>query len=205
MMKGIALSVFAFFCTLLCSGSDGGAQPDSVLIYLHAGGVHSDLILPMENSYCNWRDSIQSPNHDTKVENWLSFGWGSKVFYLNTAAWSQVKMKHLVSGILGIGGAAYHIQSKDEPVISEHCKAIRLSIDEYLALCDFLLKHFRSRIKPAPMIAMKPAKNWDAFYAARGHYWLLNNCNSWSNRALKCCGRSKRKWALTYGHVLKQL
>lgn len=178
------------------------SQPDSVLIYVHAGGVHSDLILPVENSYCNWRCCLAYPTHDPQSDEWLAFGWGSKLFYLNTPEWRNVKIKHILGAMIGVGGAAYHVHSQHEPEISDHCRAIRLHQSEYLALCDFLKKQFRTDKIPVPMIALKPAKNWDAFYEARGYYWLLNNCNTWSNRALQACNRSKRKWALTYSHIL---
>lgn len=206
MMRPSAV-IIAILWTLTPRGAralDSLAQPDSVEVFIHAGGVHSDIIVPITTSYWNWRNTIEAPPHQTDLHDWLTFGWGSKVFYLNTPQWSQVKIKHMVYAMLGIGGAAYHVSSSPKPIVSDHCKAIRLHQSEYLALCGFLAEQFATEARPAPMIAFKPAHSWDAFYSAKGHYWLFNNCNTWSNRALKMCNRSRRYWALTYGHVLNQ-
>jgi uncharacterized protein (TIGR02117 family) len=201
----IHIIIAAFFVTLGFQRSMALAQPDSVLIYMHGGGVHSDIIVPVANAYWNWHDHIQRPHHGEETQAWLAFGWGSKPFYVNTPKWSEVKLKHILGAMIGVGGAAYHIHTTAEPQLTDKCKAIRIHMSEYRALCSFLLEQFTDTEKPIPYIAHKPAKEWDAFYGAKGHYWLLNNCNTWTNRALMVCGRSQRKWVLTYGQVLKSI
>lgn len=184
-----------------------GAERDSVLIYLQAGGIHSDVVLPMQLDAWDWNDLIQKPPHllaDERYE-WISFGWGSRLFYLNTPSWAKVKLKHLVGGMIGIGGAAYHIATKTEPQPSKNCKAMKLSAQEYQSLCHYLVSFFKASEVPRPLLAYKTTKEWDAFYDAKGYYFLFYNCNSWTNAVLRSCGRSKRKWVGTYKQLFKAI
>jgi len=180
---------------------------DSVQIYLQAGGIHSDVVLPMQHEGWDWNEHIQKPPHlsNEAQYEWISFGWGSRLFYLNTPSWAKVKLKHVVRGMIGIGGAAYHVATKKEPQPSKNCKAMMLSALEYQSLCHYLLNFFEASQAPRPMVAYKPTKEWDAFYDAKGYYFLFYNCNSWTNAVLRSCGRSKRKWVGTYKQLFKAI
>jgi uncharacterized protein (TIGR02117 family) len=183
------------------------AQHDSVVIYVHAGGVHSDVIIPIKTSHWDWTNELESPPtfDNNNQEQWMAFGWGSKSFYLKTPSWAEAKPLVVLGAMIGVGGAAYHIHTEQLPQESKHCKALRLSKEEYLALCSALLKGFSSKSSQKQLLAFKTGKSWDAFYAAKGYYCILNNCNSWTNLMLRQCGHSRAHWVLTYRQLFHSI
>jgi uncharacterized protein (TIGR02117 family) len=192
--------LFSYFC--FAGDTDG---EDSLTIFLQAGGVHSDIVVPLQHDICNWSAELQQPFPLVGDVSWISFGWGSKLFYLNTPEWSKVKLRHIIGAMVGKGGAAYHIRTLNEPVVSEHCSAFRISICDYKRLCAFLKQMFSGQTSPRRLIAYKPGYTWDGFYEAKGRYWLLNNCNTFSNRALRHAGLSDELWVANYGQLFRAL
>jgi uncharacterized protein (TIGR02117 family) len=203
--------IFLYISLLLFTyealGQEFALHDNKVRIFVHGGGVHSDIIVPLYHPTMNWLEHLETPlmKAGTTDMQWLSFGWGSKAFYLNTPRWVDVKVRDLVSAVVGTGGAAYHVIRMSVPVTGEHCWAIDLTIEQYQSLCYFLLSYFDSKQNIKPMIAYKPAKVCDVFYSAKGFYNALNNCNTWTNKALHSCGQTELIWALSYQQVLKAL
>jgi uncharacterized protein (TIGR02117 family) len=208
-MKNSLIFLFYGFWSLSFGafGQTRNSANDKVRIYIHGGGIHSDVIVPINHSTMNWMHLLEMPT--SKVVHgelkWLSFGWGSRDFYLNTPRWIDVKVRDLVSAVVGTGGAAYHVIRLKEPATGAYCVALDLSVEEYHSLCSFILSFFESENNLKPMIALKPDRPCDVFYAAKGFYNALNNCNTWTNGALRSCGQSDRIWAFSYRHIFDAL
>jgi uncharacterized protein (TIGR02117 family) len=208
-MKKILILLFLVLLLFIREGlgQEYGRDDNKVRIFVHGGGVHSDIVVPLYHSSMNWLEHLETPFMKAGAEDmhWLSFGWGSKAFYLNTPRWIDVKVRDLISAVVGTGGAAFHVIRMSEPDLSEHCLAIDLTYEQYQSLCAFIMSYFDSPEIIKPMIAYKPAKVCDVFYSANGFYNALNNCNSWTNKALRSCGQTDLIWALSYQQVLKAL
>ena len=62
---------------------------NNIPVYILSNGVHTDIVLPLNNSIKNWSTSISYL--DTKAQdstrNLIAFGWGDKGFYLDTPTW----------------------------------------------------------------------------------------------------------------------
>src|SRR5688572_19403271 len=66
---------------------------DSIEIYILTNGVHTDLVLPLQNQFMDWNKFVNPAStisSNTSVR-YVSFGWGDKGFYLRTKTWGDLK------------------------------------------------------------------------------------------------------------------
>ena len=53
-------------------------------IYIMSNGVHLDIVLPLLNEIKNWTSDIWIDDKIAPTAKFISFGWGDKLFFLNT-------------------------------------------------------------------------------------------------------------------------
>ena len=73
---------------------------------------------------------------------------------------------------------------------NEKIKKIILTEEQYLILCDYILKSFTQKQDESFILLEGYHYNSinDNFYEAEGSYDLFNTCNNWANSALKAAG-----------------
>jgi uncharacterized protein (TIGR02117 family) len=196
----IAIALF-FLCDAVLGRIPTKAEANThkdVLIYLQSDGTHCDLALPVKTSVIDWSREIRYEHTRSRDSNmtYLSFGWGEKIFYLETPQWSDLTVKNALRSSLGFGSPAVHTRFHFSLQAHENCIPIYLSWEQYRRLVAYLQKSLE-RNKQGQLIHIPTPTSYgpsDAFYEGHGHYGFNHSCNTWVNRALKSCGQKAALW-----------
>ncbi len=167
-------------------------------IYILTNGVHTDIVVPVKNDFCDWSKVIPFSNTIAKDTNakWLAFGWGDKGFYLETPSWSDLKFSTAFKATFGLGAAAIHTTYYKQLHPSEYCKAITIYPSQYQILEKCIKTSFVLEENNRP-ICIKTNAHYgktDAFYESKGRYSLFTTCNTWANNVLKQAGLKACFW-----------
>ncbi|MEQ1824786.1 MAG: TIGR02117 family protein [Pirellula sp.] len=172
-----------------------------VEILLVNNGVHVDLILPLESKEFRWLRFLNESDFKKfgPEYRYCMFGWGNKNFYMETETWDDLKISNVLYAFAGFGDTVVHTHlctHIDWP--DDRSRRIRLSSEQYVRLCEFLLETFNRR----PDGTLKPIQGAhygfeDAFFEANGHYHLFRTCNVWAGQAMSRSGVRVGCWTVT--------
>lgn len=169
---------------------------DDVVIYLENNGVHTDIVVPVRTERFDWTTVV--PPGDTsggRADEYLAFGLGSKDFYLNVPNWEDLTFGIALKAVSGAGGTALHASYKGEPTLTESCRRLSLSTEQYDGLVHYILSSGERNERGAFVRIDHPGYGEsDAFYEGRGRYSLFYTCNTWANSALKSCEQKCCLW-----------
>jgi uncharacterized protein (TIGR02117 family) len=173
-------------------------EKDELSIYIQTNGVHTDLVLPVQNKQKDWRQDVKFEY--TKAQDstcqYLAMGWGDKGFYLETPTWADLKTSVALKAATGLSTTAIHATFIKTMVENKDCVKINISHAQYARLVTYIENSFQ---KDAQGQTMRIATNAnyganDAFYEANGSYSLFGTCNTWANNALKASGQKACLW-----------
>ena len=84
-------------------------------VLILSNGVHTDIVMPVENELVNWKYYFPVSNTRTKQDHnrWIAFGWGDKEFYLNTPTWADLTVSTAVRSATGLNSTALHVTYRD--------------------------------------------------------------------------------------------
>lgn len=159
-----------------------------VKIFVRSNGVHTDICMPVESDYYNWKSFIDTTDYplNNKFE-YVSIGWGDKGFFLDTPTWADLSAKTALTAVFLPSPCAMHVEYMDsEPVVSDMCKTEMITESQYERLIEYIQLSFMVDDDNG-VIFIPGTSYWgtDHFYEARGDYHMFNTCNSWTNGALK--------------------
>ncbi len=168
-------------------------------IYLVSNGVHVDFVLPVRSPSIDWSELIPREgfvNLDSTYQ-YLAFGWGERKFYIETPAWSDVRVWKVAMAMLWPTSTAMHVEYvRQEPVVGERTRRVVLSSAQYETLIEAIRKSFqrtaKGRVIPIPG---RSYGDTDNFYEGAGTYHAFNTCNMWTNRVLKETGVRTAAWS----------
>ncbi|MDB5255681.1 MAG: urease-associated protein [Chitinophagaceae bacterium] len=155
-----------------------------ILVQLHSNGVHTDILLPVENSIYNWHSFLP----DIPAEhNVVAFGWGDKGFYLNTPTWDDLTFSTAFKACTGLSTTAMHVSYyKGALRPSEHTVSVFINAQQYQKLVDYIQASFQHDANGKLLLVKHDPRYYSGqFYDAKGRYSLFTSCNSWVNKGLK--------------------
>lgn len=205
----ILLSPVGLAATYLTAAAAGGLLPHGagidpgpkeIEIYVQSNGVHADLLLPIDAAGIDWRKHLPSFD-DPDVANggfpYLAFGWGDRAFYLTTPNWADLKLSTALLALSGLDHTVMHVQAATPPAPGPRMGKVRLTIEQYRRLADFIEQSFQhdGSGAPIPIPGVHYFGRHDAFFEATGHYSAFNTCNEWTRRALSSAGQDTALWA----------
>jgi len=169
-----------------------------ITMYILTNGVHTDLVLPINNNVVDWREKIKFEH--TKANNnsaeWLAVGWGDKGFYLETPTWADLKFSTAFNAAFGLSTSAIHATYYKQMKVGEDCRKIEISKAEYALLVKYIQNSFEYD-EAGNVIHIVTDANYgdnDAFYEGIGSYSLFYTCNTWANNALKVSNQKTCAW-----------
>jgi uncharacterized protein (TIGR02117 family) len=178
-------------------------------IYVTSNGVHTDFIVPSQNSMMNWEDVIlrkDFPGADSSY-HWISFGWGDKGFYLETPTWAELKFSVAFKASFYLSTTAMHVAyEKQEPFGKDYVKKIRITGEQYKTLVHYITQSFQ--FTPEGKIILLPNHGYwenDRFYEAIGSYGFAKTCNVWTNCGLKAMHIKTGFWSPFQGGLIDNL
>lgn len=170
---------------------------ERMTIYVTSNGVHTDFVVPIENEYRNWGETLELSEEfeqDTS-RKFIAIGWGDKNFFLKTKNWSDLTAGTALKATFGLGTGAMHIVQTHQPNPQDaNTIAINISKDDYRALCTYVDGNFVKNGDQLSRIKKHPYSQYDFFFDANSTYSLWYTCNSWTNSGLKACNQRACLW-----------
>jgi len=198
----------ALLLPLVAVNGDWVAPQSGVEVIVVSNGVHTDLVLPAVAGGVDW--SRHFPRSDfAEVDErygWISFGWGSRDFYLETPTWSDLRLSTALRSVSGLAATALHVSWYWRPPEGDRCRRFKIS-DEQLArlLAEVLATCDRTADGDVKLIAAPGYTPYDRFYEALGHYSAITTCNEWTGARLRSIGVKCGCWTPWPNDVLRYL
>jgi uncharacterized protein (TIGR02117 family) len=213
-LAGIAaFALLYLLCAFLFSripvNTDFAQAKDGVTIYIESNGVHTDIVVPVQNEQVDWTKYFPHDHFEDVDESFehIAFGWGDKGFYLETPTWADLKFTTAFKAVFWLGSTAMHVTYKSKPPKNpELSKKITISKEEYQRLTDYILSSFEKDAAGNIMrIDHEGYSDQDCFYEAYGTYSFLKTCNVWTGNGLKESGVRVGWWTPFDSSVFNQL
>ena len=213
-LKKILLGILVFLVfyislAFLLSKITVNSKPDTaekpIAIYIKTNGVHTDIVVPVNNSVKDWRDQIKFEHTRSKdtTYQFIGFGWGDKGFYLNTPQWSDLKVSTALNAAFYLGTSAMHATFYKNLNENKNCFKVYISAENYKMLTTYIENSFQQNANGNTILINAPTYgDHDSFYEANGRYSLFYTCNSWANQALKSANQKAAFWTLTDTGIL---
>lgn len=180
-----------------------------IKIFIVSNGVHADFLIPAVNSVKNWGTYLDFNDYKTQLNPpvYLGVGWGDRGFYLDTPTWAELKFSTAVNAMCRPTPTVMHITAYDAfPAGFKFTTEIEISAEQYLELCNFIIKKFRvdseGAIEILPGVGYTPQDN---FYEAEGSYHAFNTCNVWISKGLREIGVRTALWSPSDRGIFYQL
>ena len=158
-------------------------------IYLSSNGVHLDIIIPKGHLDLKLLSGLKYFEND----QYFSFGWGDKNFYLNTQTWSDLTFKNALHALFLKSSTLIHLTRY--LTIQENWLEIKVNQNQLNKINQYIYKtfYFDSQNKTI-LLHIKGYSYNDDFYEALGSFSCFKTCNSWVNSALKESGMKACSW-----------
>jgi len=185
--------------------------PCQFKVYIASDGFHTNFFIPVETSAFNWRHQLnldQIANRPSQAYQYLQFGWGDRIFYIETPSWDQVRPSNALRALFyWQNDSALFI--KGHPTLpqipSEQMQCVKLSEADYLALMQFIQGTFDWGDRAYPQRLASGQDQASGFFAANGHYSILTTCNSWTANGLRAANVNTPLWAGLAQPIMQQL
>lgn len=202
-LSGLIIYIIYAFTGLTFSVGNEEAE-GGVQMYVRSNGVHTDLVLPTESEFCNWKEFIDSSEYKyNKRFEYIAIGWGDKGFFLDTPTWAELSVSTALNAIFLPSSCAMHVEYIDhQPVTSDMLKEVHITESGFRNLIDYIKESFDTKDGMPVLIPDKSYTGYDQFYEAKGSYHMFETCNSWTNSGLKSAGVRTAAWAVFPGDVM---
>lgn len=202
--KRIALGLAAIVALYVMAGLVGSLLPanprtapadDAITIYISDNGIHTGLILPARHPLADWSDLVR-PEHlaDPRyASEHLLFGWGDRVFYMNTPTWADFRPSTALVALFGSEGALLHVEHFASPAPGESVRSVVVSPAQYRAIAERIRRYFVLGPDGRPTVVRGYGAS-DVFYEATGRYSAFDTCNEWTGSVLREAGVRVGRW-----------
>lgn len=185
--------------------------PCQIKVYIASDGFHTNFFVPVETPEFNWRtqfDLDQIANQPSQAYRYLQFGWGDRIFYIETPSWNQVSLSNALRALFYWQNQAA-IFVKGHPALpqlqDEQMQCVKLSPADYLALMQFIRNTFEAGDRGQPQRLASGQDQSSGFFAATGNYSILNTCNTWTANGLRTANVNTPLWAGLATPIMWQL
>ncbi len=180
-------------------------------IYVSGDRMHAELIVPVRTPIFDWNTVLnlnQIGRTPASQYRYLQFGWGDRIFYMQTPSWEQMNWASALRSLFYWRNSSAvfvkgHATLPTYPSTSRQC--VRLGRTDYLALMQFLQNSFQ-RDSQGQLQHLGLGQDGDSsFYAATGYYSVLRTCNSWTAEALQAAQVNTPVWTALAPPILHHL
>ena len=151
-------------------------------------GIHSNILVSTENNAHNWHPYIsvdQIGIDAAKNYEYLSFGWGDKDFYMSVSDFSDLNFSTTFKAVFLPTPSVMYVKGYHALPRNLEVKCVRINKANYLRLIKFIKASFQLD-KNGEKIRIGNGHTSNAgFYAAKGNYSILRNCNAWTGEGLR--------------------
>lgn len=172
--------LISLFLTIIPINGDTGDTEKDMSIYLNSNGVHLNIIIPKNNVAINLIDGLNYNNED----QYFSFGWGDRNFYLETPTWNDLTFKNTFVALFLKSSTLVHFTR----YTSTRGDWMEIKVNQYQLekINQYIYESFYSDPQNKKVLLYNSGySNNDDFYEAVGSYSFYKTCNSWVNTGLK--------------------
>lgn len=173
----------------------GDAEVAKYPVYLVAGPIHYDFVLPV-------RPNVQNRFEDVLDQSGASefalFGWGSRAFYTTAGQYSDVRLNAVWTALTGDASVLRVDRFDGFDPEDYDAVVLHLSDAQMDALLGFISAEFVYGADGVPL--REPVSGFgatDRFYQARSRFSGVRTCNVWVADALQAAGVSTGVWTPT--------
>jgi uncharacterized protein (TIGR02117 family) len=167
------------------------AQPCDYKVCVSNLGIHSDIIVPVQNQLFDWRKYLSLKDigkTDNPDYRYLAFGWGEQDFYMNSPSRIDLKISGAFKALFWPNAAVMRVEGYQKLPKHLDIKCFGVSKTGYLNLVNFIQDTFKTdgqNRKNRLGYGISPNVS---YFAANGIYSLVRNCNSWTAEGLDIAG-----------------
>ncbi len=161
-------------------------------------GIHSNIIVPTENPVFDWHQylSIDDIGIDSLPNyNYLSFGWGDRDFYMSTPSLANLKLSTTFKALFLRNPSVLYVQGYQIIPNYFEVKCIKINQNDYLQLINFIKSSFQLDANGKQIRLGNGHTDNAGFYASKGSYSILRNCNSWTAEGLRKADINTPLWS----------
>jgi uncharacterized protein (TIGR02117 family) len=165
----------------LCPACSNG---QGVTIYIISRGLHSGIIV----READIPPDVWPQRKELPPTEFLEVGWGdSEGYRYRRTTWvtfgAMFDSKGSVLLVHGFNGSIIN----EYAAVAREIIRVKVSRDGFVRLCKYIQNTYilDKQGRPIPLSSTDPEEK---FYRAVDGYWLLNNCNNWTARALREAG-----------------
>lgn len=171
-------------CATSCKRWCPAASDPGVTIYVMSRGLHSGIIV----READIPPDVWPQRKELPPTEYLEVGWGdSEGYRYRRTTWITF------GAMFDSKGSVLLVHGFNGPVTNEYAgearEIIRVQISRngFERLCKYIENTYilDKQGQPIPLASADPKQH---FYRAVDGYWLLNNCNNWTARALREAG-----------------
>ncbi|MGI0486032.1 TIGR02117 family protein [Pantanalinema rosaneae CENA516] len=169
-------------------------------IYITSDGMHTNFFVPVRTAIYDWSQQLdlEAIGNDAATNyRYLQFGWGDRLFYMQTPSWQEVRLTNALRALFYWRNAAAIFvkgHATAPQVGHEQVTCLHLSATNYLALMQFLQATFQTDAQGQVDRLGSGQDQQSSFYAATGFYSILYTCNSWTAEGLRAANINTPLW-----------
>jgi len=211
-LLGAILTIAAFYGFAGWIGSmiprnAGWIEAESgITVMVESNGTHTGIVVPVVSPEKDWRETFPSAGRrrkDGQLPTHIAIGWGEREVFLAVPTWGDLKAATALR-IATVGGASViRVSHYVRPRFGEDLRPVRLNPEQYRRLVVAIEAKLPEVAPGQTRVELQATYGSDTYYAARGSYTMLDNCNSWVGDTLAIAGMKMGRWTPFAGGVMK--
>ena len=179
-MKTVFKLIIGFIGIIICTylllsnitvNNDQPLIKDEIIYLIDKNGIHVDIVIP---------DSVK----------YVSYGWGSEIFYKNVPTWDDVTFKIAFEALFtkpnSVMNVTHYYNKHDD-----HWIPVKVSKKQLNKLKININKEFKNR------------SLHEGLNEAKSNYNIFHTCNTWANKVLKNSGIKTCMWTPFSKDIIK--
>ena len=202
---GLSLAIYVTVAVLgsviRTSEAGGPIALDGPRIWVIAGPIHTDIVVPMRFGAHDLSPLVAPPAFsadEATLAFWrgtvshVAVSWGSRDFFAGVPTLDKVRPWHVIRGLWDEG--AMHLTLMERPWEIVGAVEIALAPAQYDTLMEEIAAGFVGGLEaPVPIAGMGYSSS-DGFYESAVTYHAFRTCNVWTARVLAKAGVSVGVW-----------
>ena len=204
-MKGIFLIIISFTLSACFSNSyaiksiteTDAARGEEIYVVSH--GWHTGFVVPARQI----QGQLPQLRERFGDAPYIEFGWGDRAFYRAEEITAGLTLKAILWPTESVIHAVAVPEKANEYFLNSEVIRLCLGAAEYALLIRYISNSFLKNEKGEILSLQKGIYGDSQFYAAVGHFNLMNTCNKWTAKGLQSAGLDiSPAFILTAGSVM---
>jgi uncharacterized protein (TIGR02117 family) len=161
-------------------------------------GIHSEIIMPVQNKIFNWRTYLPF-NEISKKSNpdykYLGFGWGERDFYMNPPSQIHLQLSAGLKALFWLNSSVIRVEGHQKLPQAIKLKCFGVTQPGYLNVVKFIKNTFKLDNQGQKIRLSYDNPMNVSYFDAKGTYSIVRNCNNWTAEALRSAEVTTPLWA----------